>query len=246
MTNIFTFPFHGLTYSPFLSKNFFLLQGDAFGFHTVFQFLFIYHHTQIKRSHLLFSLAPHLLLLLLLSHFSRVWFCATPEMAAHQAPPSLGFSRQEHWSGLPFPSPMHESKKWKWSCSVMSDSSRLHGLQPTRFLHPWDFPGKSTGVGCHCLLHAPRLAPPKSFAINLTTALVSGATETSWKPFLRTLSPWLLVFCCLLSCNSISLHLYLLPLSFSGFKIPSSLYRSLIILPDPLPLTYLHPPILLI
>ena len=38
-------------------------------------------------------------------------------MAAHQAPPSLGFSRQEHWSGLPFPSPMHESEKWKWSCS---------------------------------------------------------------------------------------------------------------------------------
>ena len=37
-------------------------------------------------------------------------------MAAHQAPPSLGFSRQEHWSGLPFPSPMHESEKWKWSC----------------------------------------------------------------------------------------------------------------------------------
>ena len=34
-------------------------------------------------------------------------------MAAHQAPPSLGFSRQEHWSGLPFPSPMHESGKWK-------------------------------------------------------------------------------------------------------------------------------------
>ena len=31
---------------------------------------------------------------------------ATPETAAHQAPPSLGFSRQEHWSGLPFPSPM--------------------------------------------------------------------------------------------------------------------------------------------
>ena len=29
----------------------------------------------------------------------------------HQAPPSLGFSRQEHWSGLPFPSPVHESEK---------------------------------------------------------------------------------------------------------------------------------------
>ena len=36
--------------------------------------------------------------------------------------PSLGFSRQDHWSGLPFPSPMHESEKWKWSRSVVSDS----------------------------------------------------------------------------------------------------------------------------
>ena len=44
------------------------------------------------------------MLLLLLSRFSLVWLCATPEMAAHQAPPSLGFSRQEHWSELPFPS----------------------------------------------------------------------------------------------------------------------------------------------
>ena len=115
-------------------------------------------------------------------------------------PGSLGFSRQEHWSGLPFPSPMHESEKWKWSRSVMSDSvqphrwqpTRLpgilqartlewvaisfsnvwkwkvksesevaqscpvlyspHGLQPTRLLCPWDFPGRSTGVGFHCLL----------------------------------------------------------------------------------------------
>ena len=50
-----------------------------------------------------------LLLLLLLSHFSHVRLCATPEMAAHQAPLSLGFSRQEHWSGLPSSSPMHES-----------------------------------------------------------------------------------------------------------------------------------------
>ena len=34
--------------------------------------------------------------------------------------------------------------------SVVSDSLRLHGLQPTRLLCPWDFPSKSTGVGCHC------------------------------------------------------------------------------------------------
>ena len=63
--------------------------------------------------------------------------------------PSLGLSRQEHWSGLPFPSPIHESEKWKWSRSLMSDSSRPHGLQPTRLLRPWDFLGKSTRVECH-------------------------------------------------------------------------------------------------
>ena len=62
------------------------------------------------------------MLLLLPSHFSSVWLCATPETAAHQAPPSLGFFRQEHWSGLSFPSPMHESEKWKWSRLVVSDS----------------------------------------------------------------------------------------------------------------------------
>ena len=92
------------------------------------------------------------LLLLLLSHFSCVQLCATPQTVAHQAPPSLGFSRQEHWSGLQFPSPMHESEKWKWSRSVMSNPQRPHGLQPSRLLCPWDFPGRSTGVGCHCLL----------------------------------------------------------------------------------------------
>ena len=40
----------------------------------------------------------------------------------------------------------------KWSRSVVSDSLRPPGLQPTRLLHPWDFPGKNTGVGCHFFL----------------------------------------------------------------------------------------------
>ena len=65
-----------------------------------------YSQTQLKQLSMLL-----LLLLLLLSRFSRVRLCATPEMAAHQAPPTLGFSRQGHWSGLPFPSPMQESEK---------------------------------------------------------------------------------------------------------------------------------------
>ena len=65
--------------------------------------------------------------------------------------PGILQARTLEW--LPFPSPMHESEKWKWSRSVVSDSQQPHGLQPTRLLHPWDFPGKSTGVGCHRLLH---------------------------------------------------------------------------------------------
>ena len=69
-------------------------------------------------------------------------------------PRPLGFSRQEHWSGLLFPSPVRESEKLKRSCSIVSDYQRLHGLQPTRLLRPWDFPGKGTGAGCHCLLHS--------------------------------------------------------------------------------------------
>ena len=123
-------------------------------------------------------------------------------MAAHQAPQSLGFSRQEHWSGLPFPSPMHSCvassvkfqkylkacthcrlRAWGVVCgspitlcsfvfaciwsfqycyltytflpilpNAAAAALQPHGLQPTRLLRPWDFPSKSTGVGCHCLL----------------------------------------------------------------------------------------------
>ena len=134
------------------------------GCHALFQGIF---QTQESNPHLLSLLHVRQILyplshlessvigMLQLSHFSRVWPCATHQ-GAHQAPLSLGFSRQEHWSGLPFPSPMCASEKWKWSRSVMSDWWRPHGLQPTRLLHPWDFPGKSTEVGCHCLLHCYR------------------------------------------------------------------------------------------
>ena len=53
---------------------------------------------------------------------SHVRLSVTPWTVAFQAPLSAGFSRQEYWSGLPFPSPMHESEMWKWSCLVMSNS----------------------------------------------------------------------------------------------------------------------------
>ena len=48
----------------------------------------------------------YIILLLLLSCFGRVRLCATPWTAAHQAPLSMGFSRQEYWSGVPLPSPI--------------------------------------------------------------------------------------------------------------------------------------------
>ena len=79
-------------------------------------------------------------MLLLLSHFSHVRLCVTPETAAHQAPPFLGFSRQEHWSGLPFPSPMRESE-FAQSCLTLSNSmdcslpgSSIHGICQARVL----------------------------------------------------------------------------------------------------------------
>ena len=69
-----------------------------------------------------------------------VRLCATPETEAHQAPPSLGFSRQEHWSGLPFPSPLRESEVAQsrpthsdpMDCSLPGSS--VHGIFQARVL----------------------------------------------------------------------------------------------------------------
>ena len=44
---------------------------------------------------------------------SCVWLCATPWTAAYQAPPSMGFSRQEYWSGVPY----NTSSRFKWECA---------------------------------------------------------------------------------------------------------------------------------
>ena len=64
--------------------------------------------------------------------------------------PGILQARTLEWFAISF------SSAWKWKVkvnrSMVSDSSQPHGLQPTRLLHPWDCPGKSTGVGCHCLL----------------------------------------------------------------------------------------------
>ena len=85
----------------------------------------------------LIFLKRSLLLLLLLSRFSHVWLCATPQTAAHQAPPSLGFSRQEHWSGLPFPSPTPQFK-----ASILWHSA----LFIVQLSHPYMTTGKTTAL----------------------------------------------------------------------------------------------------
>ena len=77
----------------------------------------------------------------------------TPWTAAHQAPLSMGFSRQEDWSGVPLQlSNLLHCYPCVCTCSFVSDPQWPHGLQPSRLLCPWNFPGKSTRVGCHCLL----------------------------------------------------------------------------------------------
>ena len=60
--------------------------------------------------------------------------------------PGILQARTLEWVAISF------SNVWKWSLSVMSDPQRPLGLQPTRLLRPWEFPGRSTGVECHCLL----------------------------------------------------------------------------------------------
>ena len=87
---------------------------------------------------------------------SCVRLFVTPWTAAYQAPLSMGFSRQEYWSGLPLPSPKMFRLVHNIPCcyvtSVMSDSVRPHRWQPTRLPCPWDSPGQNTGVGCYFLL----------------------------------------------------------------------------------------------
>ena len=72
--------------------------------------------------------------------------CSLPGCSIH------GIFQARVLNGLPLPSPCVNYIS-SVSHSVVSDSLRPHGLQPTRLLHPWDFPGKNTGVGCHFLLH---------------------------------------------------------------------------------------------
>ena len=109
---------------------------------------------------------------------SRAGLFATPRTVAYQAPPSMEFSRQDYWSGLPCPSSIVREvnascpRSWRLSNRIMLLLLLLLLLllrrfrrvrlcattwtaayrAPTGLLRPRDFPGKRTGVGCRCLL----------------------------------------------------------------------------------------------
>ena len=122
---------------------------------------------------------------------SRVRLFATPRTVAHQTPPSMGFSRQEYWSGLPFPSPgdlpnpgikpesptfqadaltseppgkPSAAAKSLQSCPTLCDpiDSRPPGS-------PWDSPGKNTEVGCHFLLQCMKVKSEREVAQSCLT-----------------------------------------------------------------------------
>ena len=105
------------------------------------------------------------ILLLLLRRFSHVRLCATPQMAAHQAPLSLAFSRQEHWSGLPFPSPVHESEVTQ-SCLTLRDpmDCSLQG-SPAQGI----FQARALEVGCHFFLQCMKVKSESEVAQSCPT-----------------------------------------------------------------------------
>jgi len=76
-------------------------------------------------------------ILLLLSRFSHVQLCVTPQTAAHQAPPSLGFSRKEHWSELPFPPPRKHVMKQQSTGQTLD--IRCWQLRCSQALAEWKF-----------------------------------------------------------------------------------------------------------
>ena len=72
-----------------------------------------------------------------------------------------------------------QCKSYVLSRSVVSNPLQPHGLQLTRLLRPWDFPGKSTGVGCHCLL---QIVYTAYIALNCTVCRASLMAQTVKNP----------------------------------------------------------------
>ena len=120
------------------------------------------------------------LLLLLLSCFSRVRLCLTPQTAAHQAPPSLGFSRPGHWSGLPFPSLLLSFSSISLHCSLQKASCLFLLFSGTLHLVGCTFPF----FPCFLPLLFPQLfvEPPRSLGLTCTHYYIE---ERTYKDYLQ-------------------------------------------------------------
>ena len=79
---------------------------------------------------------------------SRVWLLATPWTAAYQAPPSMGFSRQEYWSGVPLLRCRQSGPKW---LTTLSENAKLHSFLS---LPP---PSPAAADNCVVLVHKVRV-----------------------------------------------------------------------------------------
>ena len=106
--------------------------------------------------------------------------------------PRILQARTLEWVAISF------SNAWKWKVKVTTQSCltlRPHGLQPTRLLRPWDFPGKSTGVGCHCLFHLPawRGIKPTFPAVEGEVLTTAPRGESLWFYILNPVLYWDLV-----------------------------------------------------
>ena len=105
-------------HSGFLQKYDFLSRtNSSLGHHDDLATKYSLLHQNQNRDTWMNSINIHLALfctvLLLLSRFSRVRLCVTPQTAAHQAPLTVGFARQEYWRGLPLPSALYCSVEYK-------------------------------------------------------------------------------------------------------------------------------------
>ena len=119
--------------------------------------------------------------LCVLSHFRHVWFLTTLWTVACQAPPSMGFSRQEYWSGLPCPPPGHLPNP---------------GTEPTSFMSPElanrFFTTSTTREAQHPLYLVPNIIiTPKGDPVSLNNHPLALPPPRPWQPTLSFLSLWI-------------------------------------------------------
>ena len=98
---------------------------------------------------------------------SRVWLLATPWTAAYQAPPSMGFSRQKYWSGVPLPSVIPTLKSWQSSLKMLKNINSLPGWKVSRLTqrHP-NLQRNILSISKDCKKIQP-LSDPEEYPFNL-------------------------------------------------------------------------------